>query len=64
MADVITIVAGVIATIVYLLCCGRCNNHLLLADVIAKCMVADVIAKYVMADVVAICGRWNSHFKA
>ena len=37
----------------FLLYCGRCNNHLLLADVFAKC---------VMADVVAICGRWNSHF--
>ena len=46
----------------FLLCCGRCNNHLLLADVIAKCVMADVIAKYVMADGVAICGRWNSHF--
>ena len=54
-----------------MLYCGRCNNHLLLADVIAKCVVVDVIAKcvmadvfakYVMADVVVICGRWNSHF--
>ena len=45
-----------------MLYCGRCNSHLLLADVIAKCVMADVFAKYVMADVVAICGRWNSHF--
>ena len=35
---------------------------MLLADVIANCLMADVIAKYVMADVVVICGRWNSHF--
>ena len=28
-----------------MLYCGRCNNHLLLADVIAKCMMADVFAK-------------------
>ena len=33
-----------------LLYCGRCSNHLLLADVFAKCVMADVIAKYVMAD--------------
>ena len=46
----------------FLLYCGRCNNHLLLADVITKCVMADDFAKYVMADVVAICGRWNSHF--
>ena len=46
----------------FFLYCGRCNNHLLLADVIAKCVVADVIAKYMMAGVVAICGRWNIHF--
>ena len=47
-----------------MLYCGRCNNHLLLADVIAKCVMTDVIAKcvmadvfakYVMADVVTIC---------
>ena len=61
MADVIAIVADVFATIA-LLYCGRCNNHLLMADVIAKCVMADVIAKYVMADVIAKCGRWNSHF--
>ena len=48
--------------LLFLLYCGTCNNHLLLADVIARCVMADVFAKYVMADVVAICGRWNSHF--
>ena len=62
MADVIAIVADIFATIYFFLYCGRCNNHLLLAYVIAKCVMADVIAKYVMADVIAICGRWNSHF--
>ena len=62
MADVIAIVADVIATIAYCRICGRCNSHLLLADVITKCEMADVFAKYEMADVIATCGRWNSHF--
>ena len=47
-----------------LIYCDRCNNHIMLADGIAKCMMADVIAKHVMADVFAICGSWNSHFCA
>ena len=38
----------------YLFYCGTCNNHLLLADVIAKYVMADVAAKYVMADVIAL----------
>ena len=41
--------------------CGRCNNHIMLADGIAKYMMADVIAKHVMADIFAICGRLDSH---
>ena len=62
MADVIAIVVDVVNHYCYLFYCGRCNNHLLLADVIAKYVMADVIAKYVMADVIAMCGRWNGHF--
>ena len=58
MADVIAIVAVVVATVTEV--CGRFNNHIL-ADVIAKYMMDDVITKHVMADVFAICGRWNSH---
>ena len=47
---VFAIVADVNATVISCFYCGRCNDHLLLAD---------IIAKYVMADVIAMCGRWN-----
>ena len=45
MTDVIAIVADVVGTIAFCLNYGRCNNHLLLADVITKCVMADVFCQ-------------------